>query len=51
MRAYLEELGIPKKHDVHLDLERIRSLAVELIAHPLPAEELGHARLDLPASG
>ena len=29
VRAYLEELGIPK-HDVHLDLARIRSLAVEV---------------------
>ena len=29
--AYLEELGIPR-HDVHLDLARIRSLAVEVIA-------------------
>jgi hypothetical protein len=30
-RAYLEELGLPK-HDVHLDLDRIRSLAVEVLA-------------------
>src|SRR4051812_25297653 len=27
VRAYLEELGLPR-HDVHLDLERIRSLSV-----------------------
>jgi len=31
VRAYLEELGIPK-HDVRLDLARIRSLAVDAIA-------------------
>lgn len=30
VRAYLEELGLPK-HDVHLDLARIRRLAVEAI--------------------
>ena len=28
---YLEELGLPR-HDVHLDLERIRSLAVDVLA-------------------
>ena len=31
VRAYLDELGIPK-HDIQLDLARIRSLAVEVIA-------------------
>jgi glutamyl-tRNA synthetase len=31
VRAYLEELGVPK-HDVHYDLARIRRLAVEAIA-------------------
>jgi glutamyl/glutaminyl-tRNA synthetase len=31
VRAYLEELGFPR-HDVHLDLPRIRRLAVEAIA-------------------
>jgi glutamyl-tRNA synthetase len=30
VRAYLEELGLPR-HDVHLDLARIRRLAVEAI--------------------
>ena len=30
VRAYLEELGLPK-HDVHLDLPRIRRLAIEAI--------------------
>ena len=30
VRAYLEELGLPR-HDVHLDLPRIRRLAIEAI--------------------
>jgi glutamyl/glutaminyl-tRNA synthetase len=30
VRAYLEELGLPK-HDVHLDLPRVRRLAIEAI--------------------
>jgi glutamyl/glutaminyl-tRNA synthetase len=38
VRAYLEELGLPK-HDVHYDLGRIRRLAVEAIA-AMPDEEL-----------
>src|SRR5437762_2195031 len=38
VRAYLDELGIPR-HDVHLDLARIRRLAVEAI-EALPDEEL-----------
>ncbi|MFL5953225.1 MAG: glutamate--tRNA ligase [Gaiellaceae bacterium] len=38
VRAYLEELGLPR-HDVHLDLERIRSLSVDVLAQ-LPDEEL-----------
>jgi glutamyl/glutaminyl-tRNA synthetase len=37
-RAYLEELGIPR-HDVHLDLARVRRLAVEAI-EGLSDEEL-----------
>ncbi|HEX4521224.1 MAG TPA: glutamate--tRNA ligase family protein [Gaiellaceae bacterium] len=45
VRAYLEELGIPK-HDVHLDLARIRSLAVEVIDE-LPDADLA-ARLGVP---
>jgi glutamyl/glutaminyl-tRNA synthetase len=45
VRAYLEELGLPK-HDVHLDLERVRSLAVDVIAQ-LSDEELA-ARLSIP---
>jgi hypothetical protein len=31
VRAYLEELDLPR-HDVHLDLERIRSLSVDVLA-------------------
>ena len=31
VRAYLEELGLPR-HDVHYDLERIRSLSVDVLA-------------------
>jgi glutamyl/glutaminyl-tRNA synthetase len=31
VRAYLDELGIPR-HDVHLDIARIRSLAVDAIS-------------------
>jgi glutamyl-tRNA synthetase len=38
VRRYLEELGIPK-HDVRLDLPRIRRLAIEAIA-AMPDEEL-----------
>jgi glutamyl-tRNA synthetase len=30
VRAYLEELGLPR-HDVHLDLDRIRSLSVDVL--------------------
>ena len=32
VRAYVEELELPR-HDVHLDLERIRSLSVDVLAH------------------
>jgi glutamyl/glutaminyl-tRNA synthetase len=38
VRGYLEELGLPR-HDVRLDLSRIRRLAIEAI-EALPAEEL-----------
>ena len=38
VRAYLEELGLPR-HDVQLDLARIRRLAVDAIA-AMPDEEL-----------
>jgi glutamyl-tRNA synthetase len=47
VRAYLEELGVPK-HDVHYDLARIRRLSTELIA-AMSDEELA-ARLDVPVS-
>jgi glutamyl/glutaminyl-tRNA synthetase len=45
VRAYLEELDLPR-HDVHLDLERIRSLSVDVLSR-LSDEELA-ARLDAP---
>jgi glutamyl/glutaminyl-tRNA synthetase len=38
VRAYLDELGLPR-HDVHLDLDRIRSLSVDVLAG-LPDDEL-----------
>src|SRR5581483_3856486 len=38
VRAYLEELGVPK-HDVHLDLSRLRRLSVDALA-ALSDEEL-----------
>jgi len=37
VRGYLEELGLPR-HDVHLDLERIRSLSVDELARLDDAE-------------
>ncbi len=46
VRSYLEELGIPK-HDVHLDLSRIQSLAIGAIA-ALSDVELAQ-RLDVPS--
>jgi glutamyl-tRNA synthetase len=45
VRAYLEELGLPR-HDVHLDLDRIRSLSVDVLAG-LSDEELA-ARVGVP---
>jgi hypothetical protein len=45
VRAYLEQLDLPK-HDVHLDLDRIRSLSTDVLA-TLPDEELA-ARAGLP---
>jgi uncharacterized protein with GYD domain len=47
VRRYLDELGIPR-HDVHLDLGRIHSLAVEVIAE-LSDDELA-TRLGMPAA-
>src|SRR3954470_17131680 len=46
VRAYLEELGLPR-HDVHLDLERIRSLSTDVLAR-LPDDALA-ARAGVPA--
>jgi hypothetical protein len=46
VRAYLEELGMPK-HDVHLDLERVRSLSTDVLAE-LSDDELA-ARAGVPA--
>src|SRR5262249_38660680 len=45
VRAYLEELDLPR-HDVHLDLERIRSLSVDVLSQ-LSDEELTE-RLGVP---
>ena len=47
VRGYLEELGFPK-HDVHFDLPRIRSLAVDVIAG-LPDDELA-GRVGVPVA-
>jgi glutamyl-tRNA synthetase len=47
VRAYLEELGVPK-HDVRYDLRRIRRLAIEAIA-ALPDDELA-SRVGVPES-
>jgi glutamyl-tRNA synthetase len=47
VREYLDELGLPR-HDVRLDLPRIRSLAVDVLGR-LPDEELA-ARVGVPAS-
>ena len=46
-RAYLEELGLPR-HDVHLDLARVRRLSIEALA-ALSDEELA-ARVGVPVS-
>lgn len=45
VRAYLEELGLPR-HDVHLDLDRIRSLSVDTLA-AMSDDELA-ARVGVP---
>ncbi len=47
VRAYLEELGLPR-HDVHLDLARLRRLSTEALA-ALSDEELA-ARAGVPVS-
>jgi hypothetical protein len=45
VRSYLEELDLPR-HDVHLDLDRIRSLSVDVLAR-LDDDELA-ARVGVP---
>jgi glutamyl/glutaminyl-tRNA synthetase len=47
VRAYLEELGLPR-HDVHLDLARVRRLSIEALA-ALSDDELA-ARVGVPVS-
>jgi tRNA synthetases class I (E and Q), catalytic domain len=47
VRAYLEELGLPR-HDVHLDLPRLRRLSIEALA-ALSDEELAE-RVGVPLS-
>src|SRR5436190_10518503 len=47
VRAYLDELGLPR-HDVHLDLPRLRRLSIEALAR-LSDEELA-ARVGAPVS-
>ncbi len=47
VRAYLEELGLPR-HDVHLDLARVRRLSTETLAR-LSDEELAE-RVGVPVS-
>jgi tRNA synthetases class I (E and Q), catalytic domain len=47
VRSYLEELGIPR-HDVHLDLARLRRLSTDVIGS-LSDDELA-ARVGVPAS-
>jgi glutamyl/glutaminyl-tRNA synthetase len=47
VRAYLEELGLPR-HDVHLDLPRLRRLSIEAIG-ALSDDELA-ARVGVPPS-
>jgi glutamyl/glutaminyl-tRNA synthetase len=47
VRAYLEELGVPR-HDVHLDLARVRRLSIEALA-ALSDEELA-GRVGVPVS-
>ena len=47
VRAYLDELGLPR-HDVHLDLPRLRRLSIEALAR-LSDEELA-ARAGAPVS-
>src|SRR5262249_25672780 len=47
VRAYLEELGLPR-HDVHLDLGRLRRLSTDALG--APTDEQLAARVDVPVS-
>jgi hypothetical protein len=49
VHAYLEELGLPK-HDVHLDLARIRSISVDVLAGLDDAELARRAGVPLEAA-
>jgi hypothetical protein len=49
VRAYLDELGLPK-HDVHLDLARIRSLSGDFLAGLDDAELARRARVPVEAA-
>jgi glutamyl/glutaminyl-tRNA synthetase len=49
VRAYLEELDLPR-HDVHLDLERIRSLSVDVLAELDDAELAARAGVPVEAA-
>jgi hypothetical protein len=49
VRAYLEELELPR-HDVHLDLDRIRSLSVDVVAQLDDAELAARAGVPVEAA-
>ena len=49
VRAYLEELELPR-HDVHLDLDRIRSLSVDVLAQLDDAELAARAGVPVEAA-
>jgi len=49
VRAYLEELELPR-HDVHLDLERIRSLSVDVLGQLDDAELASRAGVPVEAA-
>lgn len=49
VRAYLEELDLPR-HDVQLDLERIRSLSVDVLARLDDAELAGRVAIPVAAA-
>jgi hypothetical protein len=49
VRAYLEELGLPR-HDVHLDLARIRSISVDVLAGLDDAELARRANVPIEAA-